>query len=175
MAHSKACHSVSCSARGYMKQKGSSIPWGFGDLLVLWYVHPVYCWHYTEYVGTHMSQQTILKERGLKTTIRKLRFIITVTLPLSLDDLMCWRGFLWIFSEEWLLLLHKNLKSFLFPCLQGFGFAVPGHRMLPFYKGETHILSTAKQPQKAQRIIYSDSSRSLFYSEIASDICSTMC
>lgn len=71
-----------------MKQKGSSIPRGFGDLLVLWHVHPVYCWHYTEYVGTHMSQQTILKEQGLKTTVRKLRFIITVTRPLSLAGLM---------------------------------------------------------------------------------------
>lgn len=27
------------------------------------------------------------------------------------------------FSEEWLLLLHKNLKSFLFPCLQWFIFS----------------------------------------------------
>lgn len=53
--------------------------------------------------------------------------------------------------------------------------AVPICRMLPFDEGQTHILSTAKQPQKAQRIIYSDSSRSLFYSEIANDICSTMC
>lgn len=64
-----------------MKQKGTSIPWGFGDLLVLWCVHPVYCWHCPEHVGTHMSQQTMLKEQGLNTTVRKLRFITTVTLP----------------------------------------------------------------------------------------------
>lgn len=82
------------------------------------------------------------------------------------------------FSEEWLLLLHKNLKFFLFPCLRWFIFAgssSPHPQNVTILWGTDSHFKHSKTTPKAQRIIYSDSSRSLFYSEIANDICSTMC
>lgn len=72
----------------------------------------------------------------------------------------------------------KNLKSFLFPCLQWFIFAEsssPHPQNFTILWGTHSHFKQSKTTPKAQRIIYSDSSRSLFYSEIANDICSTMC
>lgn len=127
-------------------------------------------------VGTHMSQQTVLKEQGLKTTVRKLRFIITVAaFVIHWFDVL--ERFSINFLEEWLLLLYKNLRSFLFPCLQWFIFCwiqqSPSTECYHFMR-DTHSKHRKTTP-KAQRIIYSDSNRSLFYSETANDICSTMC
>lgn len=94
----------------------------------------------TQSMWEHTSQQTILKEQGLKTTVRKLRFIITVTLPLSLAGLMFWRGFLLNFQKiNYFYCYYKKISnlfcSHVFSCLFLLDPAVPIHRMLPFYEG----------------------------------------
>lgn len=100
------------------------------------------------------------------------------TLCLSLAGLIFWRGFLWIFQKNYYCFYTKNLKSLHFPCLQWcifVGSSSPHPQNVTILWGTHSHFKHSKTTSKAQRIIYSDSSRSLFYSEIANDICSTMC